>query len=118
MTINRHGAGAHFGYYSQIVEHGDTIYLSGQIADDASQNIAGQTLQVLEKIDRLLNTVGSNKSKILSVAIWLKDINSWNEYNAVWDSWIDPDNPPARATCQANFIAPQHLIEMTVIAAK
>jgi enamine deaminase RidA (YjgF/YER057c/UK114 family) len=118
MDIQRHGAGAHFGWYSQIVEHNGTIYLSGQIADDATQSMAGQTKQVLDKIENLLKSVGSSKSKILSVQIWLKEISMWNEYNAVWDSWIDPEHPPARATCQAIFIAPQHLIEMTVIAAK
>ncbi len=94
MTITRIKPGPRM---SQIVIHGDTVYTAGQIADDSSQDLAGQTRQVLAKIDGLLAEAGSDKSKILKSTIWLSDISRFDEMNSVWDAWVDTDNPPVRA---------------------
>jgi enamine deaminase RidA (YjgF/YER057c/UK114 family) len=81
MEIKRHDASP---ILSQAVEHGNTVYLAGIVADDVSQDIKGQTRQILDKIDRLLGKCGSHKSKILSANIWVTDINLRAAMNEVW----------------------------------
>jgi enamine deaminase RidA (YjgF/YER057c/UK114 family) len=115
MAIERHEVGP---IMSQIVVHGDTVYLSGQVAGDATADVKGQTQQILDKIDAHLASVGSDKSKVLSASIWLTDISTWADMNEVWSAWVDPANPPARATVESNLAAPQYTVEIMVIAAK
>jgi len=95
MTIKRYESCPRM---SQAVVHGETIYLSGQVADDWSGDTRQQTREVLGKIDALLQKLGSNKSKILSAQVWLADVREFDAMNEVWEAWIDPENPPARAT--------------------
>ncbi len=115
MTIDRRHVGPRM---SQIVVHGDTVYLAGQVADDPSADVRGQTEQILAKIDRYLAEAGTDKSRLLSATVWLADIGTFNEMNAVWDAWIDPKNPPARACVEAKLAAPQYRVEIGVIAAR
>ncbi len=103
---------------SQVVVHGDTIYLAGAVAADPSADVKGQTRQILDGIDARLAGVGSDKSKILQAQIWLTDISTWSAMNEVWTAWVDPDNPPARATVEAKLAAPQYVVEIMVTAAK
>lgn len=102
---------------SQIVIHGNTAYLAGQVPDDCSGSIEDQTHQVLTKIDRLLAEIGSSKSSVLSAQIWLADISDFQAMNSVWDAWVDQGNPPVRATCEARLARPQGKIEILIIAA-
>ena len=88
---------------SKAVRHGDTIYLAGQVPEDANQDVAGQTRQVLAKIDTILTEAGSDKSKVLSATIYLRDIATFDQMNGVWDAWVDRKNPPARATVEAKL---------------
>jgi len=115
MTITRIKPGPRM---SQTVVHGDTVYTAGQIADDSSQDVAGQTRQVLAKIDSLLAEAGSEKAKILKATIWLSDISRFNEMNSVWDAWVDQDNPPVRACVQSPLAFPELLVEIMIEAAK
>lgn len=115
MTITRIKPGPRM---SQCVVHGDTVYTAGQIADDSSEDVAGQTRQVLAKIDGLLAEAGSNKSKILKATIWLTDISRFNEMNSVWDAWVDQDNPPVRACVESTLAMPALSVEIMVEAAK
>jgi len=115
MAIERHEVGP---MMSQIVVHGDTVYLAGQVAGDPTADVKGQTQQILDKIDAHLATVGSDKSKVLSANIWLTDISTFADMNEAWSAWIDPANPPARATVEAKLAAPQYIVEIMVIAAK
>uniref|UniRef100_UPI00404855DF RidA family protein n=1 Tax=Roseivirga sp. TaxID=1964215 RepID=UPI00404855DF len=103
---------------SQIVIHGDTIYLAGQVAADTKQGMKAQTESVLGKIDALLATAGSNKSKLLMATIYISDKYQVAEMNAVWDAWVDPENPPARACVEAQFPRDGLLVEIVVTAAK
>ena len=103
---------------SAAVVHGDTIYLAGQIAGDASADVKGQTQQILKKIDDLLAAAGSSKSKLLSATIWLADMRYFDDMNSVWDAWMDPANPPARATVEARLAAPKYVVEIAGVAAK
>ncbi len=102
---------------SGAVVHGNTVYTAGQVADDTSLSVAGQTQQILAKIDALLAEAGTDKSKLLSTNIWLSDMATFNEMNKVWDSWVSPGNAPARATVQSALAAPQYRVEIMVVAA-
>ena len=101
---------------SQAVIHGDTVYLAGQIPTSFDTDITVQTQEVLAKIDALMAELGGSKSDILSVQIWLADRTDFAAMNAVWDAWIDPQNPPARAACAVIFPRQNLRIEMLVIA--
>lgn len=103
---------------SQAVIHGDTVYLAGQVAADPSANVAGQTRQILESIDRLLAESGSDKTRILSATIYLAEIGTFAEMNSAWDAWVSPQHTPARATVEARLVAPPYKVEIQVIAAR
>ena len=114
MTIRRIKTGPRM---SQAVVHGGTVYLAGQVADDPSADVAGQTRQILAKIDALLAEAGSDKTRILSANIWLADISTFGEMNQVWDAWVPQGHAPARATVESKLAAPQYRVEIGVIAA-
>jgi enamine deaminase RidA (YjgF/YER057c/UK114 family) len=101
---------------SQTVVHGDTIYLAGQVGD--GPDVTAQTKHMLSEVDRLLASVGSDKSHILSATIWMADMGHVADMNAIWDAWIDPANPPARACVESRLVAPEFLVEVMIIAAK
>lgn len=102
---------------SQAVKHGGLVFLAGQIAADPSEGVAGQTRQILAKIDALLAQAGTSKSKLLSATVWLSDISTFDDMNAVWEAWIDPANPPARATVEARLAAPHYRVEIAAVGA-
>ena len=103
---------------SQAVIHGDTVYTAGQVAIDApGASVTEQTQDVLKRIDALLTEAGTDKSKLLSATIWLTDMDTFNEMNAVWDAWLSPGNTPCRACVNAKLAAPQYDVEIGVIAA-
>jgi enamine deaminase RidA (YjgF/YER057c/UK114 family) len=115
MSITRHHGNQRM---SQIVIHGDTIYLAGQVAADASADIKVQTQQVLQKIDDLLAEAGSDNSKILSAQIWLSSIGHFAKMNEVWDSWVPAGHAPARACIEARLASPDLLVEVGIVAAR
>ncbi|MDJ0947578.1 MAG: RidA family protein [Alphaproteobacteria bacterium] len=116
MTIQRMHVGPRM---SQIVVRGDTVYLAGQVAtNNAGQSVTNQTREILDKIDGYLAEAGSDKSKLLSANIWITDMADFAEMNAVWDAWVDPENPPARACVEAKLAAPEYTVEIMVVAAK
>jgi enamine deaminase RidA (YjgF/YER057c/UK114 family) len=103
---------------SQAVIHGQTVYLAGQVAADPGADVAGQTAQVLEAIDRLLAEAGTDKTRILSATIYLADIGTFSEMNLIWDAWVPRSHTPARATVEARLAAPAYKVEIQVIAAR
>ena len=102
---------------SEIAVHNGTVYLAGQVAHDASQDINGQTRQVLEGIDALLASAGSDKGRILMAQIFLADLNDFAGMNAVWDAWVVPGQTPPRTTVQATLAKPEWKIEVVITAA-
>ncbi|EQM78899.1 RidA family protein [Stutzerimonas stutzeri] len=103
---------------SQIVIHRGTVYLAGQVGEDLSAGIEQQTRETLENIERLLRQAGTDKQHILSVTIYLKDIEAdFAGMNAVWDSWLPTGVAPARATVEARLCEPEILVELSVVAA-
>ena len=115
MSIKRHQAGKLF---SAAVEHDGLVYVAGQVADDLTQGVRGQTEQVLKKIDAILAAADTSKSKILSANVWVTDIRNRDEMNAAWTAWADPANLPARATVEAKLADPRMLVEIMVPCAK
>jgi len=105
---------------SQCVVHGDTVYLAGQVAQNAkAASITDQTKDILQAIEKLLSQAGSNKANILSATIWLTSMDDFAEMNAVWDAWVDTSNPPARAAVESPRLAtPDFQVEIMVTAAK
>ena len=102
---------------SEAVTCNGIVWLAGQVADDATQDTAGQTRQVLAAIDRLLGDVGTDKTNLLSANIFLADIGDFAAMNSVWDAWIAEAGKPARATVQAALAGPQWRVEIVVTAA-
>jgi enamine deaminase RidA (YjgF/YER057c/UK114 family) len=102
---------------SEMAVFNGTVYLAGQVADDATQDITGQTTQVLAHVDRLLAEVGSDRARILMAQIYLADMADFDAMNAVWDDWVAPGDAPPRATVQAKLARPQWKIEIVVTAA-
>jgi enamine deaminase RidA (YjgF/YER057c/UK114 family) len=103
---------------SQIVVHSGTVYLAGQVGDDMSAGIEQQTRETLANIERLLDLAGTDKSRLLSVTIYLKDIDVHFEgMNAVWDKWLPKGVAPARATVESKLCEPEILVELSVVAA-
>lgn len=100
---------------SGAVVHGNTVYLAGQVGEGAS--VTEQSTSALAEVDRLLAAAGSDKSKILQTIIYLSDMSTFAEMNAVWEAWIDPANPPARATSEAALATPDYKVEFIVTAA-
>jgi enamine deaminase RidA (YjgF/YER057c/UK114 family) len=72
---------------------------------------------VLARIDERLAEVGSDKSKLLSATIWLTDMDTFPEMNAVWGEWLGSTPPPARATVEARLADPRFRVEIMAVAA-
>jgi enamine deaminase RidA (YjgF/YER057c/UK114 family) len=115
MTIERIKVGPRM---SQAVVHGNVVYLAGQVADDSSADVAGQTRQILTKIDSLLAEAGTDKSRLISANVWLSDISTFGEMNSVWDAWVTPGSPPARACVESRLARPELKVEIMVVAAR
>ena len=114
MTITRFETGKRM---SAAVIHNGTIYLAGQVGNPG-ESVAAQTATILAEIDRLLAMAGSDKTRILSAQIWLADIASFAEMNAVWDAWVPTGHCPARATGESALAAPEYRVEIIVVAAQ
>ncbi|MEY5100149.1 MAG: hypothetical protein RJA36_2868 [Pseudomonadota bacterium] len=103
---------------SEMAIHDNTIYLAGQVAADASQDIQGQTRQVLTAIDTLLARAGSDKSKILMAQIFLVDLADFAGMNEAWDAWVACGSTPPRATVQTRLMNPNWKLEIVITAAR
>lgn len=114
MTIERIQPGSRM---SQAVIHGGTVYLAGQVGAPG-ESVTAQTQDICAKIEKLLDEAGSDKSKMLQATIWLADMADFGEMNAVWDAWIDPDNPPTRACGESKLATPDFKVEIIIVAAK
>ena len=112
MTVQRFETGPRM---SQVVVHGNTVYLAGVVA---GKSVTEQTQDILSIIDGHLAKAGTDKSKLLSATIYITDMKTFPEMNAVWDGWVSAGNTPARATVEAKLAAPQYNVEIMVVAAK
>lgn len=103
---------------SGAVVYSGVAYLSGQVALDApGGSVTEQTKNIIERLEATLAKAGTDKSRILSASIWLSDISTFAEMNAVWDEWVKDVTPPARATVEAKLAAPEYTVEIALIVA-
>lgn len=102
---------------SQAVVYNGMVFLSGQVADNTKASLRDQTSEVLSKIEGLLVEVGSSKSKLVAIFVYLPNITDFDAVNEIYDAWIDPKNPPARACTEARLADPDLRIEIVAIAA-
>lgn len=115
MTVQRFHVGKRL---SEMVIHNGTIYLAGQVAEDAKQDAGNQVRQVLAQIDRLLAEAGSSKNKILSATIYLPNMADFAKLNEAWEAWMPAGQCPARATVEAKLAGPDYKVEIQIIAAQ
>ncbi len=101
---------------SNAVVHNGVVYLAGQVGETGT-TVADQTRACLSEVDRLLALAGTDKTRILKAQIWLADISTFAEMNAVWDEWVPAGHAPARATGEARLATPDYLVEIIVTAA-
>ena len=102
---------------SELAVHNGVAYLAGQVPEDTSLDIVGQTSQVLEAIDALLAQAGTDKTRILRAQIYLADIADFAGMNQAWDAWVAAGHTPPRATVQAPLANPGWTVEIVVTAA-
>tara|TARA_R100000093_G_scaffold71295_1_gene46628 strand:+ start:1626 stop:1988 length:363 start_codon:yes stop_codon:yes gene_type:complete len=102
---------------SGIVVNGNNVHLSGMTAAQREgRSVGEQTADILKRIDELLADAGTDKKHLVQVNIWLSDITTFDEMNAVWDRWIVPGTAPARATVESRLALPDIKVEIQVLA--
>lgn len=111
--IKRIGVGARM---SEAVCYNGIVWVAGQVGKPG-ESVADQTRTCLAEVDRILAEAGTDKTRILSTQIWLADMATFGEMNAVWDQWVPAGNTPARATGEAKLATPAYLVEVIVTAA-
>ena len=102
---------------SRALIHNGTVYIAGQVPDDRTVGIAGQTGQVLAKIDELLAEAGTDKTRVLSAQVWLATMDDVSGMNEVWDAWVTPGQTPTRCCGRVELNDPKCLVEIVVVAA-
>lgn len=102
---------------SEIIIHNGVVYLAGQVPNDDSLDIKGQSREVFANIDAALTKAGTDKSKILSAQVFITDLKNFDDFNNEWNEWVKNTTPPARATIEAKLVNPNWLIEIMIIAA-
>ncbi|MCR9158351.1 MAG: RidA family protein [Rhodobacteraceae bacterium] len=113
MTLQRLHPGPRM---SEAVRIGDIVFLAGQIPTTLTGDIAVQTREVLGELDAVMAELGGSKADIASVQVWLSDMADFQGMNAVWDQWVHPEHPPARATGGVALARPGMRVEMIAIA--
>jgi len=118
MNIIRHDMGPRFSEMV-VVDLGTArlLYLSGQVAENPSLDITGQTREILHHIDEMLATQGASKKDLVSVTIYLRTVGDYAAMNSVWDEWVPAGHTPARATVGAKLIDSEYRIEIQATAA-
>ena len=94
------------------------VYLSGQVPKNTQQDIIGQTQEILATIDQLLLEANTDKSRLLSAHVYIKNLEDFATFNTIWIDWLEGCVAPSRATIQADLVNPDWLIEIAVIAAQ
>jgi enamine deaminase RidA (YjgF/YER057c/UK114 family) len=102
---------------SKYVIHNGTVYMSGQVADDPSQDFEGQLTQILAKLDAQFAKIGIDRTHMLSVMVWIDDYRKWGRLNAIWTKWVPAGHKPARSCVEAKIAFPEYQVEIAVVAA-
>lgn len=103
---------------SMGVVHGGVVYLAGQVAiDNGGGSVTEQTREILKRIDDLLAEAGTTKSKLLTANLYILDIATMPEVNALWDVWLAPGCAPTRTTIETRLASPRYALEIGITAA-
>ena len=113
-TIERFGTTRR---YSDVVVHASTVYLV-EVPATLGTDITTQTREVLASVEQLLKRAGSDKSRLLIVTLYLRDMADYDAMNAVWDEWVPEGSAPTRACVEARLAHPDWRIEAVVTAAR
>ena len=111
------------GPYSQAVEAGGFVFVSGQIPIDPESgnveqvDIKAQTRRVMENAHAILSAAGCGMSKVVKATIYLKNISDFADVNEVYGGYF-PSDPPARATVEVSRLPKDVSVEMDFIAWK
>jgi enamine deaminase RidA (YjgF/YER057c/UK114 family) len=103
---------------SKAVEYHGFVYTMGVVARDTSGDITAQTKDVLEQIDALLETHGTDNTRMLQAQIWLKDMSYREAMNKVWTAWLPEGQAPVRACVEAKLADPAYLVEIMITACR
>ncbi len=104
------------GRLSKVLVANGFAFLSGLTAKDRSGGVKEQTADILAQIDGYLAMAGTDKTRVVVGNIWLKDVGTFGEMNEVWEAWVDPKQPPARATVESRLASDDVLVEIQVQA--
>jgi 2-iminobutanoate/2-iminopropanoate deaminase len=121
-TVQTPSAPAAIGPYSQAVVHNGVVYTAGQIALDPQSmqvvegDVAAQTDRVMRNLQAVLQTAGSDLSRVIKTTVFLRDMNDFAAMNEVYGRAFG-DHKPARSTVQAARLPRDVAVEIEVIAA-
>jgi len=120
--IRTDAAPAPVGPYSQAIQLGDLIFVSGQIPLDprtgeiVSGEIEEQTRQVLRNLKAVLEAADSDLSRVVKATVYLTDMSLFPRINAVYAEAFDADPAPARATVEVSALPLGAHVEIDAIA--
>ncbi len=121
--ITTNNAPKAIGPYSQAVQIGELLFISGQIAIDPVTNqfkggtIEQQTKQVLENIGAILKEAGMTYNHVVKTTVYLADLADFSKMNEVYATYFTED-PPARAAVQVARLPLDAKVEIEAIASK
>lgn len=119
MTIERFDVNDATGAVaSRCVAYGDMVHIGGITAQDTSGDVAAQMRDILHTVDGYLTKVGASRTDVLTVQVWIKNMELFADMTAVWNEWVDPKIPPARACVSGDLYRPDILVEVNVTAVR
>ena len=113
MMLQRIAAGDRM---SQAIVANGFLFTAAQVARDLGADVKTQTQQVLDKIDALLADANTDKTRVVSAAIWIADIADYAAVNEAWDAWVVKGQTPVRACVEAKFSSPKIKVEIQIVA--
>jgi enamine deaminase RidA (YjgF/YER057c/UK114 family) len=118
MDITRFEMGPRFSEMT-VVDLGTAklIFLAGQVAQNSSLDVSGQTREVLQYIDKLLADAGADKTHIVQARIYLASTGDYAVMNAIWDDWVPAGHTPARTTVGSRLVNLDYKVEIEITAA-
>ena len=102
----------------RIVESGGLIFISGSTASDRSEDMTGQTAQILKKLSGFLESAETDRSKVLFATVYLTDMDRKPEMDVAWSAYFKPDQLPARATVGVADLGKDCLVEIAFTATR
>lgn len=108
------------GPYSQAIQYGDFLFVSGQIAIDPETgalvegDIEAQTEQVLKNIAAIIEAAGMTVQNAVKCTCFLKDMNDFVRFNSVYESYFG-ESLPARETVEVSRLPKDALVEVSAI---